>query len=341
MGAPNGQLAAFRGANDMPNVCWRSIFILLLLSAPLAAASPDVPLAGEIAVHFATAEEGAAILSAEDDFTRSLSRFDLQCRLQTGNNVRLADWRKFASAEVRDWSDEQAKPVIESLARLRPRLEKLRLTLPKTISLVHTTGKEEAGAAYTRGSAIVLPDKVLAYTPMQLDKLLVHELFHVLSRNNPALRRDLYAIVGFRLCPPIDLPGDLADRRITNPDAPLVDCLIELADGGRTYVGAPVLYANATQYDAHQGGSLFRYLTFRLLVVEQQSGQWRPVLKDGKSVVIDPKTAPGFFEQVGKNTNYIIHPDEILADNFVHLVMENKELVTPRIVDEMAKVLAK
>ena len=34
-----------------------------------------------------------------------------------------------------------------------------------------------------------------------------------------------------------------------------------------------------------------------------------------------------------------IHPDEILADNFVRLVMGDKDVPTPRIIDEMRKLL--
>lgn len=324
----------------MPIRIYCLIVLLIAFGASLAAAE-DVPLVGASAVHFATAEEGAAVLVAEDDFTRSLSKFDLQCRLTTDKEVTLADWRTFVAAEIRPWTDEQTRPFRDACARLAPELAKYNLPLPRTISLVHTTGKEEGHAAYTRASAIIVPDKVLAYSPAQLDKLLLHELFHVLSRHNPALRRDLYAVVGFQTCPPLDLPPDLADRGITNPDAPLVDCLIELTQDGKTVTGAPVLYANAPQYDARRGGSIFQYLTFRLLVLEQHGGQWRVAERNGKSLVIDPKTVPMYFEKIGKNTNYVIHPDEILADNFVHLVLETKQLATPRVVEAMKQLLAK
>jgi hypothetical protein len=58
-------------------------------------------------------------------------------------------------------------------------------------------------------------------------------------------------------------------------------------------------------------------------------------------VVIDPKKVPAFYEKIGKNTQYIIHPDEILADNFVHLMMGNQNLATPRIVERMGRMLGK
>jgi hypothetical protein len=155
------------------------------------------------------------------------------------------------------------------------------------------------------------------------------------------LRSELYRLIGFETCPPITLPASLADRKITNPDAPLVDCTIELKGSDRTYVAAPILYASADKYDAKAGGSLFKYLTFRLMVVERHEGAWRPALKENQAVVIDPRKEPAFFDSIGNNTNYIIHPDEILADNFVHLVMGDQNLPTPRIVERMARVLGK
>ncbi|MDX1945511.1 MAG: hypothetical protein SFU86_08880 [Pirellulaceae bacterium] len=319
-----------------------SVVLVGLIGGATAARGDDLPLIGETVVHFATPAEGVAILTADDDFTRSLSRFDLQVRLKNGGEVSLDQWRKFVAGEVLTWTPENERPVREALERLRLRLGKYRLPLPGRISLVHTSGREESNAAYTRGQAIILPEKVLAYAPTQLDRLLVHELFHVLSRNNPALRRDLYALIGFKLLPPLEMPADLVDRRITNPDAPLVDAYIEVKGDAGKFLGAPVLYSSAKQFDAEKKGSLFSYLTFRLLVIHQVGSAWQPLLTEaGQSVVIDPRKLPSYLDQIGRNTNYVIHPDEILADNFVHLVLEDKELNTPRIVDEMRRLMAK
>jgi hypothetical protein len=306
-----------------------------------AGAIDEIPLTGETALRLATVEEGAAALAAQDDFATALSRFDLQCRMQTGDEVTVDAWRKSVVAQVREWDPKHSAVVAESAARLRARMEKLKLPLPKAVFVVRTTGKEEGNAAYTRGSAIMLPETVLAHQPEQFDRLLAHELFHVLSRNQPMLRAELYGLIGFQTCEPIALPASLADRKITNPDAPLVDSYLELPDGDKTYFGAPILYASAQEYDAKAGGSLFKYLTFRLMVIEKRDGKLQPVMKDEKAVVIDPKNVPAFFEKIGRNTNYIIHPDEILADNFVHLVMGAENLATPRIVERMGRVLGK
>jgi hypothetical protein len=325
----------------MKETGWSTAVLAILLVWSSSRAADDLPLVGETIVRLASIEDGQAAIAAEDDFVRSLSRFDLQCRLGRTGKVSVEDWRTFTVGEVRPWEGEQIEAVTKSVKRLKERLDKLKLPLPKTVLLVRTTGKEEGNAAYTRGTAIMLPDKVLAYEPAQLDRLLAHELFHIMSRNDRTLRSDLYSVIGFQTCPPMALPPSLAPRKITNPDAPLVACYIELTDGERTYTGAPVLYASANEYDPKRGGTLFNYLTFRLLVIEKRDGAWQAVMMGDQPVVIDPKKVPAYFDKIGKNTQYIIHPDEILADNFVHLVMGDQNLATPRIVERMGRMLGK
>jgi hypothetical protein len=47
----------------------------------------------------------------------------------------------------------------------------------------------------------------------------------------------------------------------------------------------------------------------------------------------------GFYEQVGRNTEYIIHPEEILADNFAMLVMGDQNVPSPEILRKVQGVL--
>lgn len=316
--------------------------VFLVGAGQAAAEGTEVKLTSLTSVRFASADEGRAVLTAADAFTAGLSRFDIQCRMKTDREVQLADWKRFVAEHVRTWEPAEMEAVTQSLTRLSERLGDFRLPLPTTLLLVRTNGDEEGGAAYTRGTAIILPTRVLAYQPNQLDRLLAHELFHILSRHDGATRVKLYRIIGFESCEPIDPPSSLAPRRITNPDAPLIDCTIELPVTNikdvKTVTAAPILYSTRP-YDAARGGSLFEYLTFRLFVVEQQGGRWQPVLARGEPFVIDPRKEPAFLDKVGRNTSYIIHPDEILADNFVRLVMGDKDLETPRIIEEMRRAL--
>jgi len=305
-----------------------------------AAKSLELPLAGETKLVLAGVEEGKNVLTANDAFTQSLSRFDLQVRLKRTENATLEEWKKFVAGEVLPWSDVEVAHVKPAATMLAEKLKKLKLPLPEKVLLVHTSGKEEAEAAYTRANAIFLPSVMLTYSPEKLEEKLCHELFHVLSRHDAETRQRLYRIIGFRACEEIPLPAMLKDRKLTNPDAPQINCVIDLKVDGRYVTAAPILYSSSENYDSKKE-SLFRYLVFRLMVVEKRDGKWQPAASGGGPVLLDPEPnkLPSYFEQIGMNTGYIIHPDEILADNFIKLVKEEKNLKTPKIVEQMQSVL--
>ena len=113
-------------------------------------------------------------------------------------------------------------------------------------------------------------------------RLLVHELFHVLSRSAPAVRREAYACVGFVPCGDVSLPPDLAERKLTNPDAPRLDWRIEVEASGREVSATPILLASASAYDPATGRDILHGMQFRLLVIEEnEGGGWAAASKDG------------------------------------------------------------
>lgn len=314
------------------------VLVSFVFAASGVADEVGVPLHGDCSAVFASIEEGKAALKTRDRFTNALSRFDLESRLMTNGEATTDALLEFAANQVVPWSDADREKLNTIIASVRKRLERFDLPLPKQLLLIQTTGKDEGNAAYCRRHAIIFPTRYIAYREPKLERIFIHELFHVLSNQNEELRRKLYAIIGYQPCAEIVLPEVLAERKITNPDGPSLRYYIEVASGDTKYKTVPLLYA-ASRYDAAAGGSFFKYLQFKLLAVEESNDEWSAVLKDDEPVLIDPAQTPSYHEQIGKNTKYIIHPDEILADNFVHLVMESKELPTPRVVEEMLAVL--
>ncbi len=310
---------------------------LILSGVPSRAA--EVRLQGAAVVRFASVDEATAVLTKRDQFITSLSRFDRQSRLGTSDEVTDEALLEFVAAQALPWPDEDVRRVAPLFDSIRAKLDGYRPLFPKTVLLVLTTGKEEGNAAYCRTEAIVLPQHVVKKPAEELERLLIHELFHILSRHDAKLRQSLYAVIGFKPCGEIALPASLRDRKITNPDAPTIDYYIELKTDGQTINATPLLYASVDRYDPQQGGSFFRYLRFRMLVIQPSKGQWEAIENNGQAVLLDPKTFPSFYDQIGKNTNYVIHPDEILADNFVHLLHGTTRLATPRVVAEMKAVL--
>lgn len=312
---------------------------LLVVAADIRADDREraVALDDDCTVRFAPIAEGASQLKRQDRFLRALSRFDQQSRLKTAGDTNAAKVGEMAAGEVRDWTEAEIaklKPLIATIgAKLKE--QTLQLPFPDTIWLIKSTGLDEGQAAYCRGNAIVLPQIMVDRRPPNLERLLIHELFHILSSHNADLRRDLYALIGFQPCPPVPLPSSLVDRKITNPDAPTLDAYINVAVDGQDVSAVPLLYASTDRYDPEAGRTFFNYLTFRLLVVERDGDAWRAVERDGEPWLLEPENVASYLDQIGGNTRYIIHPDEILADNFAHLVLKSADLQTPKLIDRM------
>jgi hypothetical protein len=155
------------------------------------------------------------------------------------------------------------------------------------------------------------------------------------------LREKLYTVIGFTACDEVELPPELAARKITNPDAPRNDHFIRLQIEGQTCLALPVLLSSAETYDVNRGGEFFNYLTFQFLVMEATATprRFKVAQQNGAPRLVGIKAVTGFFEQVGRNTDYIIHPEEILADNFALLVLGGEKIATPEILEKMKKVL--
>jgi hypothetical protein len=319
-----------------------SALICLFACAVLPVSSDaDVQIGKKTVLHLASASEGRRILISRDDFIRRLSPFDRSAILKVDRPVSEEEFLNFVGANVSDWTQEEMDTVQTSLERVQTLLHDLPLPFPATVQLIKTTGAEEGNAAYTRGTAIVIPTMELTRDQKHLEKLICHELFHVLSRQNPELRKRLYAIIGFTECDEIELPRDLASRKITNPDAPRNDHFIRLQCGGRECLAVPILFSNTKVYNVERGGDFFDYLNFQFLVVEKDSNRRRlkVVYENSTPKLVEPQAVSGFFEQVGRNTQYIIHPEEILADNFALLILGEQNAPSPEILQKMKEVL--
>ncbi len=316
-----------------------TIVVLGSILLAVSVQADEVVLHDKTVIHFASEAEGQETLAAQDRFLTALSPFDRQSRVETDQDVNEAAFVDFLRSHVRSWTDAERTKLTAMIESLRPKLAGLRLRFPESVWLVKTTGGEEGDAAYCRRHAVVLPQSKINDTPRELERLLVHELFHILSSHDPEFRASCYKLIGFRVVAPIELPDSLRDRKITNPDGPLSDALIDIMVEGESRSVVPVLYSSERRFDPVRGGPFFKYLTFRLLVAERHEGGWRAAMRNGEPWMLVPGQTADFGRQIGATTGYIIHPDEILADNFVHLVYQTPNLRSPQIVANLREAL--
>ena len=263
---------------------------------------------------FADSSQAAGLLQSSDEYTQQLGEFDWQSKTQDASATTEADYLDHAAQQARSWtSDEIAtlRTIIQS-AEARIRALNLRLSLPSEIVLVRSTMQEEGGAAgYTRQNFIVLGGQLSEF-------LFLHELFHVYSRANPAVRDALYATIGFRKTNEIELPEPLATRKISNPDAPVHDHVIEVTIDGTPQEAIFLIYSERD----YTQGTFFDYLTQGLLLVEGDDGTKRARLEDGQPALRRYDQASDLRDQIGRNTNYDIDPEEVMADHFTLLILD-------------------
>jgi hypothetical protein len=306
----------------------------------VAAARGDVTIGKNTTVSFATIDEATMLLAEKDDFVLAMGDFDRSARLKTDKLVTEQAYLEFAAKAATSWPPGDKAKVQTALEAIAPKLEILGVPLPKKVLMVRTSGKEEAGTAYARGAAIFLPPGELERNPGLLQGTIAHEFFHVISRANPELRERAYAAIGFIKCNEVVFPGAMVARKITSPDAPKNDHYINLKFGEKEIMAVPVLVADAPKYDLKRGGEFVDYLAFRWLVVEKDAeGAVRPQPKGTDLQLLEMQQVSGFFEKVGRNTNYTIHPEEILAENFKLMVMGAQGVTSSDVITRIRAAL--
>jgi hypothetical protein len=311
---------------------------MLALAGPILAREPTIR---GPSFAFATMEQGREILTNRDDFVQALSPFDRAARMKTDQNVSEQDYLNFVARNILDWNVAEKESVQSVCSDLQVRLDAMALPFPEQILFIKTTGAEEGGAEYTRSNAIILPQSTLKGSHANLRGTIAHELFHILSRKNPALRDKLYAVIGFQVCGEIIFPPALAERKITNPDAPKNDHCIKIKAGEESAWVVPILFSQSVRYDVARGGEFFQYLSLQFLVVERKdSGPSAAAAYDlGHPRLLSANQISGFYEQVGRNTDYIIHPEEIMAENFKLLLLQKQDVSSPEILQKIRQAL--
>ena len=195
-------------------------------------------------------------------------------------------------------------------------------------------GHYGAGTFYTRENTIFIPEDAFKKDWKSNITTMYHELWHILSRKYPGLRKSAYGLIGFE-SHGIKLKFDeaLSSKVLTNPDGANYDYAIKLQDD----LVIPVLTSKLPKYDA-SAPAFFDYINFDFYDIEA----------NGKVDTIPAalKSMEGFFEKIKDNTQYIIHPDEIMADNFALAAeaFESKKYdqFSPggkELIDEFTKVL--
>lgn len=267
-----------------------------------------------------------AIISDDiDGFFDQLSVVEMQIQMKSNQQFKsreeaLSLYKNFIKTQVSDWETEE-KLALEHIFRkvkimcdtLSPRI------FPGGMKLIKIkTGPYGNDVYYTRGSNILIPENIFPLQePEYQFPVMLHEVFHILSRYNPDLRKDLYALIGFsKSDKPVKLNSALEKILLTNPDGVSYQYTIALDDNGKKVQAIPLITSRYDHFKPEQP-KFFDYLNFDLYNLDDRGDHYVAKSTTKGQSLMPLSNTPAFFTKIKDNTQYIIHPDEIMADNFM------------------------
>ncbi len=300
---------------------------------------------------FATSQQAIDILISEDDYTAQLQPIEIGIKNRNSENLTFRSLQENYSGGVLPWSDNEKTALVHAINSIQTNLTPYERHLPQTILMAKTSQAIEGGLPHTRANLILFSqDAIDQYFLTALEdkkkaldglaNLFLHELHHILSRHNDKQQDAYFSLIGFKPCNFIE-PETLRAQRLTNPDAPVYKHFVPIRPIKNTNANGVIPFLRVTgPYDNLEKGSLGDYFDFSLLAIEESEGTCRLAKNenkpDGQPVFLSGGAVPDFFKAIGSNTQYIIHPEEILAENFIFAVRGRKDLPNPDIPEKIS-----
>lgn len=274
---------------------------------------------------FATKQQGQLKIEKMDDYLKRLSSFELMLKTGSKQTVSHEGYAKYLKGCVLDWTSEDKELLTPVLKNVSDVLTEKNIYVPEEITLIKTDGSDEWNSAYTRGSSIFLPPKKLAYNKDKLTRLLIHEVFHVIFRLREDIKKPLYNLIGFHLVNGVDLPECLIERKLTNPDGPPINSRFEFVHNGEFISAAPVILLRRGCSTVCSTQDILSSISIKMMAIEEKDGRWEPKLKDNQLLLIKPESIPELIERVGSDFAASPDPNEILAEAFVKMVLNEQD----------------
>lgn len=267
----------------------------------------------------------AIITDDVDGFFKNISALEINIQMKNpaepgDREAALREFVPFLKTQVSNWTTQEKLAMYEVFKKVKQLCDTINPRIfPGSIRLVKIkNGHYGNDVYYTRGNNIMIPENIFQKADIHDQvPVMVHEVFHILSRKNPQLRDDLYKLIGFEKADkPVKLNKILDHFLLTNPDGVSFQYLIHLEAQGRQVKAIPLITSKWARYKPDVP-SFFDYLNFDLYKLDDHGDSYMATsTPQGRSLIPVDET-PSFFTKIKDNTQYIIHPDEIMADNFM------------------------
>ena len=275
----------------------------------------------KIKYRFADEKKAQELFLSNTKFLNNLNQYDLDYRLNK-KNATLEEYKAFGTSQMREFTEKEKNLVSKQIIKMENTLNNQKMNLPfdEEIIFIKSTQKEENGSlSYTHSTQIYLGEEIFNMMgdksdirdKFEVEKIFWHELFHCISRTNAIFRKEMYKIIHFTVMDKdFIIPKEIYEISISNPDVEHHDSYATFKIDGKNIDCYMVL--TAFKPFNKPGDSFFNCLQFSIVPI------------DSKGEFCLPQDTENFWEIFGKNTPYVIDPEECLADNFSFAVLNQE-----------------
>lgn len=246
--------------------------------------------------------DSAVFLRNPDEFTDQMNLTNI--KFVNKNLNTKTEYLDHLGKATMDFNNSEINKIDRILGKINDRLAFLDLKLNLNIGFIKTNGTDSFDLPYTRGANVILPsiDGEVPGKWMNLG-LIAHEIFHIITRQNPEIRTVLYSLVGFcnakrEIITNQDIPG-----MIVNPDALSFSFYAKCENKGSLINVIPLIMIGKSEQDMEW---------VKLLVIDEQLNNTNKIvsLKD-----------TDFHKRYSHASSYVSHPEEICAESFRNIVI--------------------
>lgn len=333
--------------------------ILLLFFTNCNKKTKDIMLSETQKVVFldSLAASSAILKDKEDNFLEKINKLDMSIQMGRpySESIKrtevLNHYKDFLRSDVVDFTKSEKEMVQKCLEDAVKMSNAINPSIvPPVMEMIKTKGRHYGpGVYYTRENRIIIPYDALLTTGRDaaavedaLTQTLLHEIFHIYSRYNGFKRKKLYAVIGFKNIAtiPLDMNDALKERILINPDGVNLGQVIDLQTADARISAIPVITSTETKFQEDKPG-FFSYLKFDLYQVTKGNEGIKVLSNEDGTSTLVLNEMRDFFRKIGDNTDYIIHPDEILADNFMLLALSQRDEKAIEHLTKDGKILLK
>lgn len=234
----------------------------------------------------------------------------------------MSSFKKLMINSVLPPTEHQIDMVQQSQEIINKSLEMYDLlNLEMEMGMIYTNGTDNVGMPYTKGLSMVMPSNyhfppgVLSYLNPHL---VAHELWHILSRKNPELRKKAYKAIGFKesnsdlMNKSLKMDFNLQEKYFINPDAISHD-----------------------HYFEHTLDNSEKIELYPIFIMMNGMAPALACVRNDDIFDIKPLSQCREYVNAFENVGYNTHPEEICAEHFRMMIMDKHEKIIEHLPNKL------